>query len=911
MKTDGTVAGTQKLMTLPGPLASSPGNTTESMLAVGNLIYFRVNASDGTAKLWKTDGTATGTVPVKTPTGPPTGTITAMAVLGNSLLFFAATDTTVGTNKISNFAPHLWRTDGTDVGTKLISTTIGLVTAMRSTDSLLIFNIGNASTYKDYFAINDYGGGVYRTDGSVNGTKKIAPLPTERSGLRAANIQYIQVQKDAIYLGNNEDIWRLGYRAGSTTQLVQGVSVTETYYLVGAAGEKTFVQKNRKLGGKDDGIDLLFFNNSAIVPTLINSFTGTNAISVYYNIATSLKNKFLFAGKTSSNGNVNPWISDGTATGTFMLKNIDYSMGTGIIGDNAYFLSARPSVGTAPIVSDMYRTDGTIANTQSTSFSVSSGLGLNYLAASADKIFFSIRNSSTTNNEEVWVYSPVTKANGCSLTASITSTQALSFCSSAGTTLMANPANGTSPYQYRWAKDNSPISTTSASLNTSTGGTYSLTITDACSPASVASITLTALESPTVLIDEGLVNCTGKPTALTAIVKGGTAPYSYNWVINGASASTAPVFSTTATNFYYQVYVTSANQCTGSSPYLFFNGAPKPLSVTITGSTTLCSGQTGMLNAALANGTGPFTYVWKQNGAVVGNNAASLSIASGGTYSLSVTDACSSTMATLTVVASPSPSVVVSGGQSICTGQSATLTATATGGTGAYAYQWRQGATLVASGTASLTTATPGSYVVSVTDAKGCGVTSSAVTVSSGTCATPTITLPPGGATATLAITLSANTGLTGGADAGATYQWLLNGNVIPGAASPTYTASSSGSYAVVVSLNGRVTTSPAVNIVISLLLGTEALSPFSDSQVSVYPNPTTSECQVVVDLPSKQAVTFMLTDASGKVIRQWTTLLFPKMVPIRVQLPTMNGLYLLRVETESGVVVKRLLRLD
>jgi gliding motility-associated-like protein len=107
------------------------------------------------------------------------------------------------------------------------------------------------------------------------------------------------------------------------------------------------------------------------------------------------------------------------------------------------------------------------------------------------------------------------------------------------------------------------------------------------------------------------------------------------------------------------------------------------LNVTVSStSTVICSGNNVTLNANITGGTGPFTYVWS-----TGENTASIDVNKAGTYTVTVSDktpGCQPKVASLNVtsVASPNPPTVA--GQVVCPNTSATLTATAPGGT----YQW-------------------------------------------------------------------------------------------------------------------------------------------------------------------------------------------------------------------------------
>jgi hypothetical protein len=80
-----------------------------------------------------------------------------------------------------------------------------------------------------------------------------------------------------------------------------------------------------------------------------------------------------------------------------------------------------------------------------------------------------------------------------------------------------------------------------------------------------------------------------------------------------------------------------------------------------------------------------------------------------------------------------------SGATTICNGGSATLTATASGGSGIYnSYVWSPGGALGPSISVSPTTTTP--YTVTVIDSHGCTATSSGVTVTVNNCTPPNAT---------------------------------------------------------------------------------------------------------------------------------------------------------------------------
>lgn len=235
-------------------------------------------------------------------------------------------------------------------------------------------------------------------------------------------------------------------------------------------------------------------------------------------------------------------------------------------------------------------------------------------------------------------------------------------------------------------------------------------------------------------------------------------------------------------------------------------GAGSPWVMTITGqtldytnvanpitlsATTVCSG--GAITASTTGqyGVPGYTYNWSFSPTgtpSVGTGAsASITFPTTGTVTLYsfVTDACGNTVtSSRTVTVTPGPTVTVNS-PTICSGQSATLTAT-----GATTYTWTPTATL-SSGTGATVTATPATtttYTVSGTTS-GCTSTATAVvTVTSNPvivvnsptiCAGQSATLNAMGATSytwTPAATLSSGTGATVTATPATTTTYTITG---------------------------------------------------------------------------------------------------------------------------------------
>lgn len=132
--------------------------------------------------------------------------------------------------------------------------------------------------------------------------------------------------------------------------------------------------------------------------------------------------------------------------------------------------------------------------------------------------------------------------------------------------------------------------------------------------------------------------------------------------------------------------------------------------------------------------------------------------------------------------------------------------------------------------------------------------------------------------------------GATGGPFA--TYQWLLDGDIIPGATQSKHSVTRNGAYQVIVSNADGCTDTSAIYVVSNVRV--EPITAWAD-QITIYPNPTKNV--VAVNAPFKVKVTVLSVD--GKVIAQQynTHHIFIGAFP--------EGIYLLRITDEEGILLK------
>ncbi|MBK5285191.1 MAG: gliding motility-associated C-terminal domain-containing protein [Bacteroidia bacterium] len=276
------------------------------------------------------------------------------------------------------------------------------------------------------------------------------------------------------------------------------------------------------------------------------------------------------------------------------------------------------------------------------------------------------------------------------------------------------------------------------------------------------------------------VACFGDSTGSLTAVPSGAGPYSYQWsTVPSQTAVTANNLSANT----YTVTVTDLLGCivTASAtvtepPDLVITTNP-PFDV-------LCNGQaSGSVSVGVAGGVAPYSYLWSNGSS---NNPNTNLIAN--IYTVTVTDAngCSKT-ASITVSEPPLLTIAPSASQTICIGTPVNLLSNANGGTPAYSYSWSDGS-LTPNINVSPTTSTI--YIVTVTDANGCSVTSPSIVITVN---------PPLTVIATGNATICNGTGIFvsavgSGGDGNYTYTWTPNIGSGPGpfpdspSATTTYT---------------------------------------------------------------------------------------------------------------------------
>ncbi|HTB07313.1 MAG TPA: hypothetical protein VK806_10210, partial [Bacteroidia bacterium] len=311
----------------------------------------------------------------------------------------------------------------------------------------------------------------------------------------------------------------------------------------------------------------------------------------------------------------------------------------------------------------------------------------------------------------------VTDANGCPGTASVTLTQppVLSLTSGAFNATCFNvcngqasviPAGGTPPYSYSWSTG----ATTAALLNLCIG-TYTITVTDAKGCQHDTSLTIA--QPPQIVITKNpptTAHCNQADGSGSVSAAGGTGALTYLWS-NGQTGTNI----TNVKPGSYCVTVTDANGCTDTACIVVPNQLGVIASITTTTNVTCNGGNDGSITGNATSGTAPYIYSWNTVPPQLTATATNLTA---GSYTLTVTDATGCTDTAVATITQPALVVATTSAPvTICIGQTATLTATAVGGTSPYTFTWSNGTTASSD---PVTPATTTTYTVNTVDVNGC-----------------------------------------------------------------------------------------------------------------------------------------------------------------------------------------------
>ncbi|MGZ3866762.1 MAG: hypothetical protein ACXVC2_09645, partial [Bacteroidia bacterium] len=261
-----------------------------------------------------------------------------------------------------------------------------------------------------------------------------------------------------------------------------------------------------------------------------------------------------------------------------------------------------------------------------------------------------------------------------------TPSQGTILCNGGTTTATVTPSGGTSGYTYTW----SPSGGNAATASGLAAGGYTVTIKDANNCTTTNTLSITQPNPISVSFSVTPAACGGNNGSVTANASGGTGAMTYTWNTGaqGATLSGIPAGN-------YTVNIKDANNCAGTGTVSITSAGGPTVTAAQTQSVTCVGLSNGSASVSISGGTPTYTINWS-NGAsgVTGTGLTA------GTATATVTDA-NNCLATATVtIDQPTPIAITftNNSPSSCAGNSGSVTATASGGTGVITYTWNTGA---------------------------------------------------------------------------------------------------------------------------------------------------------------------------------------------------------------------------
>ena len=259
-----------------------------------------------------------------------------------------------------------------------------------------------------------------------------------------------------------------------------------------------------------------------------------------------------------------------------------------------------------------------------------------------------------------------------------------------GSVSIDNITGGNGGYTYIW----SPGNYTTATVSGLDDGTYTLQVEDSLGCSEIVYVDILNIPPPNqILFYTTDVLCNGGfDGSIETDVSGGNPPYTYIWS-NGQTG----VIASNLVAGQYNVTVTDTYGCTIDGFSTVYE--PDILEVFLNGPTqTICIGQWANLTASANGGTGSGTYTFFWTDSTLVDSSAFQMVTPGETTTYQVyavdSNGCMSNPVNLTVNVYPKIEVVVSSDAYICAGESTTISADASGGSGApYTYIWSDGST--------------------------------------------------------------------------------------------------------------------------------------------------------------------------------------------------------------------------
>lgn len=321
--TDGTEAGTQMIADInPGSSNSIPLTTNGFVWGTTGTGIHLIPLSDGNSnngtELWKTDGTAAGTVLVKDiyagtgSSGPKDFT-----EVGNKVAFTAYSGTA---------ARELFISDGTTLGTDII---LDINPGIASSSPADLTFVGG----KLFFSADDGVNGreLWTSDGTPGGTSMLLDINPNSS----SNPEILAAVNGMLFFWADDDVhgaelWRTDGTPGGTVMVKDINPFGDSKYIIpyhGTMGGRIYFNATDGVNGTEAWVSDGTENGTYMLKDIRDGEFGSNPNGFY-----GTENFILMSAYTATEG-FELWASDGTENGTFMVEELNAGVSCGCPAD--------------------------------------------------------------------------------------------------------------------------------------------------------------------------------------------------------------------------------------------------------------------------------------------------------------------------------------------------------------------------------------------------------------------------------------------------------------------------------------------------------------------------------------------------------------------------------------------------
>jgi ELWxxDGT repeat protein/uncharacterized repeat protein (TIGR03803 family) len=332
------------------------------------------------SKLWKTDGTESGTVKIKDDIHfPYIGWNNHVLANLNGTLYFSASVFSEGYN---DGIYELWKSDGTTGGTTLVKN-IAVGTEVVKVGEELYFGVCSEVD----------GNELWKSDGTTNGTVLVKHISSYNG---ACGIDYVTNAEGRVYFSVSDGTH--GFEPWQSDGTAQGTVMLKDINPVGDSFADNFFEFNGNVYfSADDGSHTEVWKTDGTAEGTVMLKDINSSGNSYPHSFINFNSYLYFFADDGTHGD-SLWKSDGTAEGTMLVKNIN--MGDGAcnasfltdINGTLYFSSSDTNG------SKLWKSDGTESGTM---FAVNLGLGSSNVPifTNVGKVLYIIVNDSISGKE--------------------------------------------------------------------------------------------------------------------------------------------------------------------------------------------------------------------------------------------------------------------------------------------------------------------------------------------------------------------------------------------------------------------------------------------------------------------------------------------------------------------------------